>query len=152
MLPYFFNFLILGFVQNSTFAQIQQAVCTSSHRHKFCVICHSKLLLSILYCSVFSCHILRVEFSGFCGSCCSNHGFIFRLIHRMVKVCSDISKRRSDCIFRVTESGWGWWRNNGQKDKYWPCRKVWGNCEHSELCRGNRVGFVASRCKRNISY
>jgi hypothetical protein len=42
-----------------------QAVCTSSHQHQFCVICRSKLLLSILYSTVFSCHILYVDFSGF---------------------------------------------------------------------------------------
>jgi hypothetical protein len=57
-----------------------QAVGTSSHQQQFCVICSSELLLSILYSSVFSCHIPHVEFSGFCGSCFSNHSFIFRSI------------------------------------------------------------------------
>ena len=65
----------------------------------------------------------------------------------MVKVCSDTSKRRTASIFRVTESGWGWWQNNGEKDTYWPCRKVWQNCEHSELCKGER-GRV---CGRSVS-
>jgi hypothetical protein len=57
-----------------------QAVCMSSHQHQFCVICPSKLLLSILYSSVFSCHIPYVEFFGFHDSCSSNHCFIFSLI------------------------------------------------------------------------